>query len=263
MLRLSKLPRFFVPLTASILLSSVSAGVVHAQDTTTTTVKHGASSYDTQVTNAEVVYVQGNSLVLRMDDGRVEHFVVPDSDRFTVNGQQVTVSDLTPGTKLTQTITTTSTPRYVTTVRTIKGTVWHVNAPRSVILRLPDNTNQVFDVPDHATFTIGGQPKTVFDLRKGMNVEATVVTDSEETVVAQDRSVVAQLPRPATPSEVGVLLIIRSRVPWTSASSTTQPAETAEALPKTASLTPLAGLLGLLAITLSVGLTKIRRSFNV
>src|SRR6202453_2497784 len=83
------------------------------QDTTTTTVQHGESSFDTQVRNAEVVYVEGNDLVLKLESGKVEHLVVPDSDTFTINGKNVTVHELTAGTKLTQTITTTTAPRYV------------------------------------------------------------------------------------------------------------------------------------------------------
>ena len=61
-----------------------------------------------------------------------------------------------------------------------------MNAPKSVILSLPDNTNQVFNVPDHAKFTIDGGEKTVFDLKKGMKIKATVVTDDEHTVIEQE-----------------------------------------------------------------------------
>lgn len=90
---------------------------------------------------------------------------VPDSDKFTIDGKELSVSELVPGTKLTQTITTTATPRYVNSVRTIEGKVWHVNAPNLLILTLPDNKNQVFNVPSHAKFNIDGKEKTVFDLK--------------------------------------------------------------------------------------------------
>jgi len=136
-----------------------------AQDSTVTTMQHGQPAFDTQVKNAEVVYVEGNDLVLKLENGRVEHLAVPDSDKFTIDGKEVSVHELTAGTKLTQTITTTTTPRYVNTVRTIEGKVWHVNAPNSLILTLPDNTNQVYNVPSHAKFVIDGREKTVFDLR--------------------------------------------------------------------------------------------------
>jgi hypothetical protein len=44
-----------------------------AQDTSTITVQHGHSSFETQVRNAEVVYVEGNDLVLKLENGRLEH----------------------------------------------------------------------------------------------------------------------------------------------------------------------------------------------
>ena len=48
-------------------------------------VQRGASEYDTSVRNTEVVYVSGNGLV--------------------TNGREVSVYDLKPGTKLTETTT--------------------------------------------------------------------------------------------------------------------------------------------------------------
>jgi LPXTG-motif cell wall-anchored protein len=250
------------------LLSRVSAAIfictmvigVWAQDTSTTTVQHGPSSFDTQVTNAEVLYVEGNTLVLRMDNGKIEHFVVPDTDKFTVNGSEVTVHDLTPGTKLTQTITTTTTPRYVTTIRTIKGRVWHVNPPKSVTLTLPEGGNQRYTVPEHATFTINGQSKTVFDLRKGMDVETTVITDDPQTVIERSKNVVGQLPPPpATPRAVGMLLIVPAR-PTATMATAEQPPQT---LPKTGSSLPLIGMLGAFALAMSLVLRIIRRNLTL
>jgi hypothetical protein len=232
-----------------------------AQDTTTTTVRHGEVSYDTQVRNAEVVYVEGNDLVLKLEDGKVEHLVVPERDRFTINGSDVTVHELTPGTKLTQTITTSSAPRYVTSVRTLKGKVWHMNAhASSVILTLPDGTNQAYKIPNHAKIIVGGQPKTVFDLRKGMNLEATIVTDDEHTVIDRSKSVVGQTSSaPATPQELGVLLIFQptSAAAPTLVASTEEPAST---LPKTGTFLPLAGLLGALALATSFGMGAVRKA---
>lgn len=216
-----------------------------AQDTTTTTVRHGAASFDTQVRSGQVVYVSGNHLVLKMDNGELEHFVVPDGEKFTINGREGTANDLKPGATVTQTVTTTTVPRYVTTVRTIKGTVWHVTPPKTVILTLPDGRNQSYTVPDHAKFKINGQDKTVFDLRKGMNVEATVVTDDTETVVERNKTNVAQLPPPPeTPAVVGVLLIVRSTTVRVALASAPAP----KALPKTATALPAIGLLGLLCV---------------
>jgi hypothetical protein len=230
-----------------------------SQDTTSTTVQHGPSSFDTQVRNAEVIYVEGNHLVVKTENGAVEDFNVPDGEKFTVDGKGVAVGDLAVGTKLTQTITTTTTPRRVTSIRTIKGKVWHVNAPKSVILTLPDGKNKQYTVPDHAKFTLDGQPgKTVFDLKKGMNVEATVVTDSTHDVIEESKNVVGQAPAPPdTPQEVGILLIVMPMpaAPMTMASAEQPP----QKLPKTGTSLPLIGLLGALAVAMSVGMRSIRR----
>ena len=83
----------------------------------------GKSSFETQVRNTEVVYVEGNDLVLKLENGRLEHMIVPDTDKFHIDGRELNVSELTPGMKLTESIITTTTPRYVNTVRTIEGKV--------------------------------------------------------------------------------------------------------------------------------------------
>jgi hypothetical protein len=197
-----------------IAFAAITIGVC-AQDTSVTTVQHGPSSFDTQVRNAEVVYVEGNDLVLKLENGRVEHLVVPDSDKFHIDGQALTVRDLKPGTKITETITTTRSPKYVNTVRTIEGKVWHVSAPETLILSLGDGTQKQYTVPDHAKFTINGESdKTIFDLKKGMKVQATVVTDSAHDVIEQSKTVIGQAPpTPETPQQVGTLLIIPSDNP--------------------------------------------------
>jgi hypothetical protein len=232
-----------------------------AQDTSTTTVQHGAPSFETQVRNAEVIYVEGNDLVLKLESGKVEHLVVPDSDKFTIDGQEVSVHELVRGTKLTQSITTSTTPRYVNTVRTIEGQVWHVNTPKSVIVRLPDNSHQIYTVPNHAKFIVNGQPKTVFDLRKGMKIKATIVTDDTHTVIEQSKAVTGEAPIPqALPREVGVLLFLAAAQP--EAPVAAEQTEIASTLPKAASLLPLAGLLGVLAVVLSLGLAMVRQTFK-
>lgn len=233
----------------AILLAIFAFGSAMAQDSTVTTVTHGQPSFDTQVKNAEIVYVEGNDLVLKLENGRVEHLVVPNSDKFTIGGKEVSVQELMPGTKLTQTITTTTTPRYVNSVRTIAGKVWHVNAPKSVILTLPDNKNQLFNIPNDAKFTIDGKEKTVFELTKGMKIKATVI---EQTKFSY-----GQAPQVTTPREVGVLLFLGSSQPQTTVAS----AEHAELLPETASGLPLVGLLGTLAIVTSISLGVVLRSY--
>jgi sortase A len=257
-MNLLKKATFFSKGAGAIVLALVAFGTAAAQDTTVTTITQGQSSFDTQVKNAEIVYVEGNDLVLKLENGRVEHLVVPDTDKFTIDGKEVSVSELVPGTKLTQTITTTTTPRYVNSVRTMEGKVWHVNAPQSVILAFPDNTHQVFNVPSHAKFMIDGKEKTVFDLRKGMKIKATVVTDEEHTVMEQTKFAYGQAPKIVTPSEVGVLLFFPVQHPQATLASAEAPAEM---LPETGSALPLIGLVGTLALAMSAGLFVTRRRY--
>jgi LPXTG-motif cell wall-anchored protein len=233
-----------------------------AQDATTTTVQRGVPTYNTDVRNAQVVYVEGNDLVLKLESGKIEHLIGPDSDKFTIDGKTVSVRELKPGTKLTQTITTSMAPHYVNSVRTLKGKVWHVNAPRTVIVSLPDHTNQIYSVPSHAKFFVDGQPKTVFDLKKGMTFQATIVSDSTETVVSQSKATTGTAPAPATVPLVGVLLFQRpapameqALAPVTVAAEE-QPTDT---LPKTGSTLPAVGFLGALALAGGIALGAIRR----
>jgi hypothetical protein len=230
-----------------------------AQDTSQTTTQSGTPTVTTQVRSGEVVYVSGNDLVVKTDDGQVKHFTVPDSARVDVDGKQLSVHELTPGMRLTKTITTTTTPKTVQTVRTITGTVWNVNAPSSVILRLPDNTNKQYKVPKGQKFDINGQKTDVFGLRKGMKVTATVITDTPSTVQTTASSVTGQPAPPApasvpeTPPSVGVLLI---EVPGPSEAATTAsaPEATQSTLPQTATMLPLLGLVGILCVGGSIAL---------
>lgn len=236
-----------------------------AQDVTTTRVQPGTPTLETSVRNAQVVYVEGNDLVLRLEDGKVEHLRVPDSDVFTIDGKNVTVHDLQAGTRLTQTITTTTTPHYVNSVQTIKGRVWHVSAPNSVIVSLPDGKNQVFRIPGDAKFFVNGQEKTAHDLRPGMKFEATIVTDDEHTVVSQNRTMVGEAPPPPLPRLVGVLLFPKLPVeltpePTPIGNVTAEHAWAQATLPQTASPLPLIGALGLIAIALGFGLRMVRKA---
>jgi hypothetical protein len=135
-----------------------------------------------------------------------------------------------------------------------------VSAPKSLILSLPDNTNQIFTVPNDAKFTINGQEKTVFDLKKGMNITATIVTDEEHSVIESNKVAVGNAPRiVATPREMGVLLFTMPQPPVMLADAG-KPAET---LPETGSPLPLIGLVGALAIAMSLGVRAVRQTRTI
>jgi LPXTG-motif cell wall-anchored protein len=245
---------------------AISAGV-WAQDITTSTTMKGPSTYETTVRNGTVVYVSGNELVVKLSGGDVEHFIVSDTQKFMVDGKPMTIRELKPGTHLTQTITTKTTPSMITTLRTIDGKVWHVNPPTYVILTLPDGTNKEYKVPKGQIFMVNGQKDTVFQLKKGMMVSATVVKEEPVTEVAEHRAVTGATPKPQVPDSVDTLLVESSHQP-AQPTQTTQTTQTAsaepapKALPKTGSEWPLVGLLGLGSLGAGMLMRRVRMGWK-
>jgi hypothetical protein len=176
-----------------------------AQVQTTKTTTAGQSSHKVTVNRGEVYAVDGNDLIVIMEDGTYRHFPnIPESARATVDGKQLGIHDLKPGMKLQRTITTTTTPMIVTTIQTVTGKVWYVNPPNSVILTLEDNTNQQFKIPKDQKFNVDGQMVDAFALRKGMKVSATKIVEVPTVVASEQQSVTGTTPHltPA-PQEVG------------------------------------------------------------
>jgi hypothetical protein len=175
-----------------------------AQVQTTTKTTTGESSYKVTVNRGEVYAVDGNDLVVKMEDGTFRHFPnVPESARATIDGKQLDIHDLKPGMKLQRTITTTTTPMIVTTIQTVTGKVWHVNPPRSVILTLEDNTNQEFKIPKDQKFNVDGQMVDAFALRKGMKVSATKIVEVPSVVSSEQQSVTGTTPHAAPAPQKG------------------------------------------------------------
>jgi hypothetical protein len=114
---------------------------------------------------------------VKMDDGTIRHVAnVPESTKVNVDGRELGIHDLKPGMKLQRTISTTTTPQTITTVKTVTGKVWHISPPSSVILTLEDGTNQQFKIPKGQKFTVDGQQMDAWGLKKGMRVSATTTT---------------------------------------------------------------------------------------
>jgi RNase P/RNase MRP subunit p29 len=246
-----KLPKLNHQLAIGFLCLLLSA-VVMAQVKTKTSTSTQQPTVETKVERGEVVYVSGNDLVVKMEDGQIRNFSnVPESARITVGGQQLSVHDLKPGMKLERTITTTTTPQTVTTVKTVTGTVWQVMPPTSVTLTLEDGTNQQFTIPKGQKFMVNGQETDAFGLRKGMKISATKIVTAPENVVSEQRKVTGEMPAPPPTEAIQGPLLIES--------GAAQPAEVAQAkpteaqprpkeLPQTASELPLMGLMGTLVL---------------
>lgn len=220
-----------------------------------TTNPAGPTATEVQVDRAKVVLVDGNDLFVRTENGRLVHFAnVPESARATVNGQQLGIHDLKPGMTLERTITTTTTPMMVTTVKKVTGTVWYVNPPTSVVLTLEDGTNKQFNIPEGQKFNIDGQITDAWGLKQGMKITATKVTEAPEEVVEQKRLITGTMP-PEPPADLPIVIAfvdVISQAPPPVRTTTTE--MTPPALPKTASPLPLIGILGALALISGLGL---------
>jgi hypothetical protein len=211
----------------------------------------------THVKNAEVVHVSGHEVVVELENGKFELLNLAEDFRFQVDGKDLGVHELTPGTKLSQDIHTVTTPQEVTTLRTVNGTVWSVHGPH-LILSFPGGQNKAYTVPDGIVFHIDGQDKTVFDLREGMKVSATVLTVAPEYFVSRHTVVTGQAPPRPNVTFEGPMLLERAREAPVLTAALEEPGP--QELPKTASLVPLAGMLGFLSLALGTGLRIIRRN---
>ena len=230
---------------------SMSAQVKSETNTTS-----GQAVHETTVERGEVVLVNGNDLVIKMEDGTIRHFAnVPESARATVDGQQLGIHDLKPGMKLQRTLTITTTPKTITTVQTVTGKVWHISPPSSVILTLEDGTNQQFKIPKDQKFKVDGQMVDAWGLKKGMRVAATKIVEVPVTEVERQRQLTGSMPPPPPPPPADEPILIAAAAPEPAPAA--PPAE----LPKTASLLPLVGLLGSLALFISFGLRAVRSTF--
>jgi LPXTG-motif cell wall-anchored protein len=225
-----------------------------AQVKSETSTASGQAAQEVQVERGEVVYVSGNDVVVKMEDGTIRHVSnVPESARIRVDGKELGVHDLKPGMKLERTITTTTTPKLVTTVKSVKGKVWNVTPPSNVILTLEDGSNQQFKIPKGQKFNVDGQMVDAWGLKKGMLITATKVVEEPVSEVSVQRSVSGTMPPPPPPPpDQPIIVAVLTPAPAPAAAA---PAE----LPKTGSELPLIGLLGLLSTASSFGIRAFRR----
>jgi RNase P/RNase MRP subunit p29 len=172
----------------------LTTGTAQQPQTTKESVK-GKPSVTTEQLHGTVEYVEGNDLVVRMTDGRIREFHVPESRKFTIDGRDLTVHDLKRGTKLSATVTTTTTPVIDRTTTVGMGTVWWV-AGKTVIITLPNGENRTYTVKDDYRFNVeGNKNATVSDLKKGMKISAERIVEEPRTEIASNTVVTGQAPR--------------------------------------------------------------------
>jgi RNase P/RNase MRP subunit p29 len=245
--------------TGALCLAFSLTAAAQVQSTTKTT-PDGAATRSIKVERGEVVYVSGNSCVIKAEDGTLRHFDnVPESVTVTVDGKQLNIHQIQPGMKIERQTITTTTPKVITTIKTVTGTVWHVQPPNSVILTMENGKNQSFKIPKGQKFTVDGQQTDAFGLKKGMKVDAQQVIEQPADVVAREvrRSGTMPPPPPAPKADVPILVLVApAAAPAPVETAAAEPAPTK--LPKTASDLPLIGLLGLLCCVISIAAMTIR-----
>jgi LPXTG-motif cell wall-anchored protein len=241
-------------------LALVFATNAAAQVQSETNTSSGTATHETTITTAQVVYVSGNDVVVKMADGSLRHFNnVPDSFKVNVNGQQLGVHDLKPGMTITRTVVKTTTPQVITTTKSVTGKVWYVNPPQSVILTLADGSNQQFKIPNGQKFNVDGQMVDAWGLKKGMTVSATQVVEVPQTTVSQNTSFAGTAAPPPPPQNQPILVAVITPAPRPAPAAAPAPAPAPASLPKTGSELPLIGLLGLMCLAGSCSLRLLRR----
>jgi RNase P/RNase MRP subunit p29 len=229
---------------------------LNAQVQTQTNATTAGKTTQVNVERGEVVLVDGNDLVVKMEDGSIRHIPnVPESAKVEVDGKQLGIHDLKTGMKLEHTVTTTSTERTITTVQSVTGKVWHVNPPSSVVLTLENGTNQSFKIPKGQKFNIDGKMVDAWGLKKGMRISATKIVEEPQSVVEQEKKLTGMMPPPPPPppADTPMLIVVVMHPP-----NPAEPASAPAELPKTGSLLPLVGLLGILCCGCSFGVKMLR-----
>jgi hypothetical protein len=209
-----------------------------------------AQSVSTDIREGEILWVQRNTIVVRGPEG-VKKFEVDENVRFNLDGKEVSVHELKPGTKFTAVVQTTTTPiqEYATEVR--QAEVISVLGS-TIVVKTGNGEYKRFTADDlkgiNITMLKDGKAITASELKKGDRVSATIITPLPPSSVSETELAVALSSPPAPPAKEAP------------AAAAAPPAETRPAtLPKTASPLPVVGIAGLIALGLGASLTLRRR----
>jgi hypothetical protein len=194
------------------------------------------------VRQGTVLYVAGNHLAVKMQDGQVKEFEIPDNETFDIDGKQVKVSELKPGTRLTKVVTTTTQDATVSSIRTVDLKVIQVMPP-DLNVQYADGTQKLVRVPEGTTFDIDGKTMKLTDLREGMRVKGTVVTKTPQTVVSESKTVSGVAPI-EIPTASGALLIEEKRAAPEESATGAEAARPAADAPTSSPAADAAGAVG-------------------
>lgn len=181
-----------------------------------------------------------NHLVVRMADGEARDVEVPEGFMFNVDGKDVPLSALKPGTKLTSTVKTTTTPKavQVTEVRNVE--VVRRDGQTIIIRNEEGKLVQYRKVPDNIKLMADGKEIRYNQVYAGMELTAYIVHTGMTEVTEQD-------------------IAVAGHAPAAKAAPAPAPVAARVVLPKTASSLPLAGLGGIALLILAIGIAVIRR----
>ena len=235
---------------------------------TTTERLKGTATVKTEQLRGTVVFVEGNRLVVKMSTGDLRTFDVPESRRFVIDGKELRVNEIQPGTKLAATVTTTTTPVTERTTTIGTGKVWWVSG-NNVIVTLPNNENRMYKVNESYRFTVEGKKASVHDLRRGMMIAAEKIVEEPSMEIASGVAVTGTAPPRPAPARTEVARALPPRPTPTPAATPAPAPEPAPApapaaaapaeLPKTGSPVPLFGLSGVFLMGAALVLRGARR----
>jgi hypothetical protein len=208
----------FIKVVALIMLL-VPAATLIAQTTTETKLE------------GDVVAVYGDKLVVKMSSGEIREFTPPADRKFEVDGKMLSLSELTPGTHLSATITTTTTPEIVRTVVLKNAEVMKISGSNLMVKQ--DGQFKSYTIPAGFTFIVDGQNVPLSKIQIGSKLNAEIVYKSETTLTEQEVKIGGSTP-----------VVAPVETPSAAAAPVAEAAPAPE-MPKTASNLALVALLGL------------------
>ena len=151
------------------------AGAPMAQTTTAVNVR-----------NFEVISVDGNKLVVRDEKGAQE-ITVPAEFRFTVDGKQLSASELKPGMKGTATITTTTTVRPLIVTEEREAVVVKVTNQWLIVRGANGVRRYSYSEMDKKGIQVlkDGKPVQMADLKVGDVLTAVIITEGPPVVLTE------------------------------------------------------------------------------
>lgn len=217
-------------------LSAGSAALAQSSVETSTVTK-------TSVRSGVIQTISGNKVTVQGARG-LDEYTVPAGFQFQVDGKDVGLEQLKPGTQVSANITDEITTRQVTVTKVIDGKVVQL-APSGFVLLDRKGKYVSYDYTDREGNDIyfldaDGQQKPLENLELGDRLTGTMVTRFPPQVIDQ-RTLQARASAPAPQSAPATVAIAESAV------------VEKKTLPRTGSLLPLVGLLA--AVSAAVALT--------